>query len=463
MKTKLLISFFLVITIGFTLLQSCSNSDSSSGNSITINGVVVDENNNAVAGAAVKCGSVTGTTDGSGAFSLANVPFQERTVVEIIAIGFFDGYRAFNPTSGGTQLLEVMMESKGTPINFSATSGSNLSSQGGVININPNSVMDQNGNPYSGTVTAYARFHNPSQSNFSKLMQGGDLAGENAAGETGVLSSQGFYSVEMEDNVGAKLNIKTGSTANFSIDIAASQIATAPSIIKLWSFDKTKGMWKEEGEATKSGNSYIGQVSHFSAWNMDTYNSRVTVKGKIECTGVGVSKLVTVTDGVNIRNTTSSLNGQFSINIPSNTAVTLTIQGYSNPITITPQVGGSTYDTGTTEICTNLTLSQVLASRPWKGNTCFNNEIGNSNYTYVFHTNNTFSISTTDPLYIPISWSLNNNQITLVYGETGQPSTCSEVWTVNTFNINQITLNPTLNDCGDTYTVTCGTPLLLGQ
>lgn len=112
------------------------------------------------------------------------------------------------------------------------------------------------------------------------------------------------------------------------------------------------------------------------------------------------------------------------------------------------------------------TLSQVLISRPWKGNTCFNSEIGNSNWTYVFNANNTFSISTTDPLYIPISWSVTNNIITLVFGETqsnGQVKTCTETLTVSSYSKDQLTLNPTVTDCGDTYTVSCGTPLLIRQ
>jgi hypothetical protein len=32
---------------------------------------------------------------------------------------------------------------------------------------------------------------------------------------------------------------------------------------------KATGLWKEEGTATKTGSSYIGEVAHFSFWNCD--------------------------------------------------------------------------------------------------------------------------------------------------------------------------------------------------
>jgi hypothetical protein len=44
---------------------------------------------------------------------------------------------------------------------------------------------------------------------------------------------------------------------------------TAPDTIKLWYFDEEVGYWKEDGEAVKVGNKYIGEVTHFTWWNCD--------------------------------------------------------------------------------------------------------------------------------------------------------------------------------------------------
>lgn len=51
--------------------------------------------------------------------------------------------------------------------------------------------------------------------------------------------------------------------------------ATATDTIAMWYYDKTSGLWIEEGTATKSLNAttgdyeYTGTVSHFSGWNME--------------------------------------------------------------------------------------------------------------------------------------------------------------------------------------------------
>ncbi|HMK04708.1 MAG TPA: hypothetical protein VK489_10975, partial [Ferruginibacter sp.] len=51
--------------------------------------------------------------------------------------------------------------------------------------------------------------------------------------------------------------------------IPAALTSAAPATIPLWYFDEVKGLWKEEGVATKTGNNYSGEVSHFSFWNYD--------------------------------------------------------------------------------------------------------------------------------------------------------------------------------------------------
>ena len=57
----------------------------------------------------------------------------------------------------------------------------------------------------------------------------------------------------------------------------------------LWYFDEQKGMWVEEGVATKQGNQYVGTVNHFTDWNCDIPSEWNTViTGRILCNGAGV-------------------------------------------------------------------------------------------------------------------------------------------------------------------------------
>jgi hypothetical protein len=45
--------------------------------------------------------------------------------------------------------------------------------------------------------------------------------------------------------------------------------SAAPATIALWYVDEASGLWKEEGSATKQGNTYVGSVKHFTFWNCD--------------------------------------------------------------------------------------------------------------------------------------------------------------------------------------------------
>ncbi|HEY0046950.1 MAG TPA: hypothetical protein VGB44_09605, partial [Flavobacterium sp.] len=83
------------------------------------------------------------------------------------------------------------------------------------------------------------------------------------------LETYGMLNVELRGASGQKLQIAEGHKAEMSMLIDPSQMASAPSSIPLWHFDEAVGYWKQEGTATKQGNKYVGEVSHFSWWNCD--------------------------------------------------------------------------------------------------------------------------------------------------------------------------------------------------
>jgi hypothetical protein len=75
--------------------------------------------------------------------------------------------------------------------------------------------------------------------------------------------------VELKGNSGQELKIKSGQKADLTFPIPTALQATAPNTIDLWHYDETKARWIQEGTATRNGNNYIAQVSHFSFWNCD--------------------------------------------------------------------------------------------------------------------------------------------------------------------------------------------------
>jgi hypothetical protein len=52
----------------------------------------------------------------------------------------------------------------------------------------------------------------------------------------------------------------------------------------LWYVDEATGLWKEEGTATKQGNTYVGTVKHFSFWNCDIGIPAVTLTATLKTT-----------------------------------------------------------------------------------------------------------------------------------------------------------------------------------
>jgi hypothetical protein len=97
----------------------------------------------------------------------------------------------------------------------------------------------------------------------------GDLRGIGADGyETG-LQSFGMIDVEMQDAAGNPLQLAPGQQATLTFTIPDSLLSVAPASIPLWYFNDTTGRWIQQGTAVRQGNSYIGQVGHFTFWNCD--------------------------------------------------------------------------------------------------------------------------------------------------------------------------------------------------
>jgi hypothetical protein len=82
------------------------------------------------------------------------------------------------------------------------------------------------------------------------------------------VESYGFADINISAN-GKELKLADGKKATLTYPVAASQKANAPATIPLWYYDYDKGQWREEGAATLQGDKYVGEVSHFTPWNVD--------------------------------------------------------------------------------------------------------------------------------------------------------------------------------------------------
>ncbi|MCX6293365.1 MAG: carboxypeptidase-like regulatory domain-containing protein, partial [Sphingobacteriales bacterium] len=239
----------------------------------SVSGFVVDENNQAVAGASVVVYDKTTTTDDYGYFSVKNVNVvKTAAVVTINKSGYFPGIKTYIATENKSAFFRIKLIPKLNSGSFNGLNGGTITLTNGMkIDFPVNGIQDllsSNSNPYSGTVYVSASYIDPTASDINSIMPG-DLRGINEEGSMQVLQSFGMVAVKLTGDQGQALQIASGKKATLTFPIPSALSSTAPTSIPLWYFDESNGLWKEEGSATKVGNNYVGDVAHFSFWNCD--------------------------------------------------------------------------------------------------------------------------------------------------------------------------------------------------
>ncbi|HSU27411.1 MAG TPA: carboxypeptidase-like regulatory domain-containing protein [Chitinophagaceae bacterium] len=235
-----------------------------------VRGIVLDENDHPVMGATVKCGNQTATTDRYGTFRFSNVSLSKANgFVKVTRNGYYNSIRSFVTTAGRMHSVRIRLLPKTNSGNFSGTTGGTISiAGGGKLVIPADAITDAGGAGYTGTVNVAMTWIDPTSGRLADMIPG-DLRGLTTTGDEMGLETFGMLGVELTGSGGQTLKIATGKTAELSFPIPASIVGAAPATIDLWNFDENTARWKQEGRATKTGNFYIGQVSHFSFWNCD--------------------------------------------------------------------------------------------------------------------------------------------------------------------------------------------------
>lgn len=233
-------------------------------------GIVIDENGQLVAGAAVTSGTSTTTTDRYGLFRFNNINISKTNgYVRVVKQGYFTGTRTFIATAGRIHNVRIRLLPKTNTGTFTGTTGGTITLAGGGKLVMPaNAVTDASGNAYTGVVNVAMTWIDPTASNLPEIVPG-DLRGLTTSNEERGLETYGMLGVEMTGPGGQVLKIAAGKKAELTFPLPAAISGTAPATIDLWHFDEATGRWKQEGTATKTGSNYIAQVSHFSFWNCD--------------------------------------------------------------------------------------------------------------------------------------------------------------------------------------------------
>jgi hypothetical protein len=334
LKTIAFLCAILLVSISFISCESSDNNNTNNSNFSSnfggeINkdfiGRIVDEYSNPISNVAIKIGSSTTLTDVNGMFIINGATVHEKfAFISAKKTGFIDGSRSLVPANGVNNVNIMLLSSVPTStINSGAASEVSLSS-GTKVNFD-GAFQDASGAAYTGNVQVTLNELKASNPNIDKIMPG-MLYAQAEDNSQKVLETFGMMNVKLTGSNGQELQIASGHTAQITMDIDASQLATAPTTIPLWHFDETNGYWIEDGTATKTGNKYVGNVSHFSWWNCDfPYEQASLIVNTVDNNGNPVNNVrvdIIQTDSLP-RFGYSNASGQVTGIIPANESLTL--------------------------------------------------------------------------------------------------------------------------------------------
>lgn len=334
------------------------------GNSAQRNfhGLVLSTNGSPVSGATITIGNSTVQTNAQGIFVIKNADVKEKfAYVKATKAGFVNGSRTMVPTTGNNKINIMMIPATNTSTVASGAISTVSLPNGTKVKFD-GSFKDANGNAYNGNVNV-AMFHlKPSDQYLNELMPGSFLA-NNTYGNSRIMETYGMLHVQLTGASGQNLQIASGHTAEMTVAIDATQTSTAPAAIPLWSFNETTGIWQEEGSATKVGNAYVGNVSHFSWWNCDAQFPQCLLNVHIQNATTLPLSNVTVKLFRQNQNSTSAItdgNGNASGIIPAGENLTMKIYDACNNVIMTNNIGPFANNSNNT--LPAITISQSLSN-----------------------------------------------------------------------------------------------------
>lgn len=230
-------------------------------------GRVFNEAKEPLAGVTLTLGNEVVVTNNQGIFSFVDAPVKEQFAhIKASKAGYVSSSRSVTPNKNGN-LVEIMLFNLDDAITIESGVNQQISLTNGATILFDGNFIDNENKPYSGVVDVYFNYLSPNDGDIA-LQMPGMLIGQRESGALRTLETFGMFSVELRGAFGEELQLAEGSTAQITMPSGSSP-ANALATIPLWSFNEDTGYWIEEGEATLQGNTYVGEVSHFSFWNLD--------------------------------------------------------------------------------------------------------------------------------------------------------------------------------------------------
>jgi len=245
----------------------------------TIIGIVYDTQGDPMSGVNVSCGNATGITNAKGRFQLDDAPEGKGMVVDFELAGYMTTQKTIETKKGTERLVYAAMTQIGKTTKVDASTGGTAEHNGMSVEFPANSFVTADGSPFTGEAEVEITFVPTTTGRFTEVFPG-DFSGVREDGSIAYVESFGFADVNITAN-GEDLELAEGKTATLTYPIATNQQGKAPSSIPLWYYDFDRGQWLEDGAATLAGNEYVGEVSHFTPWNIDKPIDVCTLTGRV--------------------------------------------------------------------------------------------------------------------------------------------------------------------------------------
>lgn len=257
----------------------------------SISGIILNEGKSPFAGVTVKAGDHTTVTDGRGFFHFTDITVDKFAgVVTAEAPGYYKAYRVITVSDKGRNFVLLQLLKKILIGKINAAEGGSLARAGSKITLKANSVVNKiTGHNYSGEISVYAEPFSIESDYLPDVLPGSFMAKDSANRRT-LLESFGMMVVELTGASGEPLQIAPNKTARLDFLIPAGKEGRAPASMPLWYVDETSGLWIQQGTAVRNGNTYSGEVSHFSYWNVDfPFNRLVDIELTVQDNnGIGI-------------------------------------------------------------------------------------------------------------------------------------------------------------------------------
>lgn len=311
----------------------------------TITGQVTNSATNApVANAQVRSGDRRATADAEGRFTLSEVAQAARTVVQVTAPGYSEGFRT-TALQTDSAVVNIRLQPVNATRSVPAASDTlvEVPNSPARLALTGNSLVKPDGTPATGDIQVSLTVIQPA---LDVNAMPGDYRVTTPDGLGGIMESFGALAIDLHDSNGNKLNLAAGKTAGLRIPLSTRHPAP-PATVPLFYFDETTGFWREEGSATLAGSApnqyYEGTVNHFSYWNADQLMDTIRVNGcLIDESGMKLADARVFSDGIDYSGSSwamSDADGNFSLPIKRNGRAVVSAQSgnlFSNSITTRP-------------------------------------------------------------------------------------------------------------------------------